>query len=57
VSGANLIFNNCLVFLASEIQRTAGFYIKTLKELSGFKEEPEVISLIQIFFCGPRVIH
>ncbi len=43
--------NNCLVFLTFEIRRTVGFlYIKTLKELSGFKEEPEVNSLIQIVF-------
>jgi hypothetical protein len=47
-----LIFtNNCLVFQTFEIRRTAGFeYIKTLKELPGFKEEPVVIRLIQIVF-------
>jgi hypothetical protein len=45
VSGANLIFtNNCLVFQTFEMRRTAGLeYIKTLKELPGFKEEPVVI--------------
>jgi hypothetical protein len=52
VSGANLIFtNNCLVFQTCPIRRTAGSgYIKTLKELPGFKEEPVVIWLIQIVF-------
>jgi hypothetical protein len=42
MSGANLIFtNNCLVFQTFEIRRIAGpLYIKTLKELPGFKEEP-----------------
>jgi hypothetical protein len=50
--GQILIFtNNCLVFQTFEIRRTAGFeYIKTLKELPGFKEEPVVIWLIQIVF-------
>jgi hypothetical protein len=49
VSGANLIFtNNCLVFETFQIRRTAGSgYIKTLKDLPGFKEERVVISLIQ----------
>jgi hypothetical protein len=44
-SGANLIFtNNCLVFQTFQIRRTAGFgYIKTLKELPGFEEQPVVI--------------
>jgi hypothetical protein len=46
--------NDCLVLQTFQIRRTAGFgYITTLKELPGFKEEPEVISLIQIGFCGP----
>jgi len=52
VSGANLVFtNNCLAFQTFQIRRTAGFeYIKTLKELPGFKDEPVVIGLIQIVF-------
>jgi len=52
VSGANLIFtNNCLVFQMFPIRRTFGSgYIKTLKELPLFEEEPVVISLIQIVF-------
>jgi hypothetical protein len=45
VSGANLILtNNNLVFQTFQIRRTAGFgYIKALKELPGFEEEPVVI--------------
>jgi len=49
--GQILIFtNNCLVFQTFQIRRTAAFEcIKTLEELPGFKEEPVVIWLIQIF--------
>jgi hypothetical protein len=52
VSAENWIFtNNCLVFQTFQIRRTAGFgYIKTLKDLPAFKEEPVVIWLIQIVF-------
>jgi len=55
VSGANLIFtNNCLGFETFQIRRTTSSgYFNTLEELPGFKEEPLVISLILIVFCGP----
>jgi hypothetical protein len=58
VSGANLIFtNNCLVFETFQIRRTAGSgYGNTLIELPGFKEEPVIIWLIQLF-CVDHGLH